>query len=81
MEYKTARDATKSEELWKEFDEDYQRKSALLQKQNKEYKEFCEANGLKKLDDRLQIAKWDRMQAAEARGAAARYKNKKGKGK
>jgi hypothetical protein len=81
MEYKAARDAAKSEELWKEFDGDYQRKSALLQKQNKEYKEFCDANNLKKLDDRLQIAKWDRMQAAEARGAAARYKNNKEKGK
>ena len=81
MEYKTARDASKSEELWKEFDEEYQRKSALLQKQNKEYKEYCKANGLKKLDERLQIAKWDRMQAAESRGAAARCKNKKEKEK
>jgi len=60
-----------------ELDLEYQRKSALLSKQNKAYNEFCEKNGLKRLADRLEIAKWDRQQAAEARGAAKRYKNAK----
>lgn len=54
------------------LDQDYQRKAALLQKQNKEYNDFCERNNLKPLRDRIQIAKWDRQQAAVARGATKR---------
>ena len=56
---------------------DYQRKSALLAKQNKAYRDYCMENGLKPLNDRIQIARWDRQQAAAARGAAQKYKNKK----
>lgn len=56
---------------------DYQRKSALLAKQNKMYRDYCTENGLKPLNDRIQIARWDRQQAAAARGAAQKYKNKK----
>lgn len=51
---------------------DYQRKAALLQKQNAAYNQFCEGNGLKKLQDRISIAKWDRTEAAQARAAAKR---------
>lgn len=58
---------------------DYQRKSALLQKQNLAYREYCERNNLKTLNDRLRIARWDRQQAAAARGAAKRYENAKRK--
>lgn len=47
---------------------DYQRKSALLAKQNKAYRDYCTENGLKPLNDRIQIARWDRQQAAAARG-------------
>ena len=60
-----------------ELDMDYQRKSALLQKQNKMYNDYCKENDLKKLSDRISIAKWDRKQAAAARGAAQRYNNAK----
>ena len=56
---------------------DYQRKSALLAKQNKAYRDYCTENGLKPLNDRIQIARWDRQQAASARGAAQRYNNSK----
>ena len=59
------------------LDMDYQRKSALLAKQNKSYRDYCTENGLKPLNDRIQIARWDRQQAAAARGAAQKYKNKK----
>ena len=52
---------------------DYQKSAAKLQEQNKAYKEFCEKNGLKTRAERTQIAKWDREQAAQARGAAKRY--------
>lgn len=51
-------------------EEMYQRKSALLQKQNATYNQFCEDNGLKKRTDRINIARWDRKQAAQARAAA-----------
>lgn len=51
----------------------YQKKAALLTKQNKAYNSFCEENGLKRLSDRLSITKWNRQQAAQA-GAAAKRK-------
>lgn len=51
---------------------DYEKKARLLRKQNKEYNSFCEEHGLKKQQERLNIAKWDRKQAAAARAAAQR---------
>ena len=54
------------------------KKSYLLQSQNKAYSEFCKENDLRPLNERLQIAKWSREQAAKARGAARRYQNAKG---
>lgn len=54
------------------------KKSYLLQRQNKAYSEFCRKNDLRPLNERLQIAKWSREQAAKARGAARRYQNAKG---
>ena len=54
------------------------RKSYLLSRQNKAYNDFCEQNGLRKQSERLQIAHWQREQAAKARGAAKRYQNAKG---
>ena len=60
------------------FQQNLDRKSYLLQKQNKAYKEFCQEHNLKELNERLQIARWDRKKASLARGAAQRYKNAKG---
>lgn len=54
------------------------RKSYLLQRQNKAYSDFCKENDLRPLNERLQIAKFDRQRAAAARGAARRYSNAKG---
>lgn len=54
------------------------RKSYLLSKQNRAYSEFCKENNLRPLNERLQIAHWNREQAAKARGAARRYQNAKG---
>lgn len=78
MGLKTSVDNAPDEKTRYEMDLDYQKKAALLQKQNKAYNDFCEENNLKKLSDRIAIAKWDREQAAKARGAARRYKNAKG---
>lgn len=76
MNWKTAVD--KEEDPLKKalFESEYQRKAALLQKQNKAYNDFCKDNDLKRRADRIQIAKWDRKQAAAARGAAAKYNNR-----
>lgn len=79
MGLKESVDSCKDEKLKFELDMDYQRKSALLAKQNAAYKDYCERNNLRPLSDRIQIAKWDRQQAAAARGAANRYENAKGK--
>lgn len=54
------------------------KKSFLLQRQNKAYNDFCKENELRPLADRLSIARWGREQAAKARGAARRYQNAKG---
>lgn len=59
------------------FEKDYQKKTALLQRQNAAYNQFCKENGLKKRSDRISIAKWDRSQAAKARAAAKRYNEDK----
>lgn len=77
MNWKEAVDNTQDERLKFENDLIYQRKSALLQKQNRVYNDFCEENNLKRLADRLEVAKWNREQAARARGAAQRYNNAK----
>lgn len=78
MGLKEGVDAAPSEQAKFAADMDYQKKAALLAKQNAAYKEYCERNNLRPLSDRIQIAKWDREQAAAARGAAQRYNNSKG---
>ena len=75
MGLKAAADEATTPELKAGFTLDYEKKSALLSKQNAAYKQFCKENNLKELSDRLAIAKWDRQQAAAARGAAKRYEN------
>ena len=79
MGLKEGVDNATSEQAKFELELDYQKKSALLAKQNKAYADYCAENGLRQLSDRIQIAKWDRQQAAAARGAAKRYENAKGK--
>lgn len=61
-----------------ELERMYMRKSALLSKQNKAYDDYCIQNGMKKLNDRISIARWDRKQAAAARGAAQRWNKEHG---
>ena len=53
-----------------DLERDYQRKAALLQKQNKAYNRFCEEHGRKKLADRTTIAGWGRKEASKATAAA-----------
>lgn len=77
MSWRTARDAETDPDTREEYEAKYQKKAALLQKQNAAYNQFCEDNGLKKQQDRISIAKWNRSEAAQARAAAKRYKEDK----
>lgn len=70
MGYRTALDNASTDEAKALMEHEYQKASALLQKRNKAYNDFCEENNLKKLNERIAIAKWDRSQAAKARAAA-----------
>lgn len=73
MGYREAMENAQTEETKAAFEAKYQKKAALLQEQNKAYNQYCEETGLKKLHDRITIAKWDRSQAAKATAAARKY--------
>lgn len=79
MGMQEAVDKCKDEPAKFEMQLELDRKSYLLQRQNKAYNEFCKENDLRTQQERLQIARWNREQAAKARGAARRYQNAKGK--
>ena len=79
MGWKEAVDAETNDKAKFELDLQYQKKASLLQKQNEAYRKYCEKNNLRPLADRITIARWNRQQAAAARGAAKRYENAKGK--
>lgn len=66
-------DCAEDEALKKELSEDYEKASARLSMHNAEYNHFCENNGLKRYDDRLSIAKWNRSEAMKAVHAAKYY--------
>lgn len=74
----TAIDNCQDEKLKFELQQDFDKKSYLLKKQNAAYKQYCEENHLKPYNERLQVAKWNREQAMKAAGAARRYQNAKG---
>lgn len=78
MGMQEAVDKCKDESVKFEMQLGLDRKSYLLQRQNKAYNEFCKENDLRTQQERLQIAKWNREQAAKARGAARRFQNAKG---
>lgn len=78
MGWKEAVDNADDKKTKFELDLQYQKKASLLQKQNEAYKEYCEKNNLRPLADRITIARWNRQQAAAARGAAKRYENAHG---
>lgn len=74
----TAIDNCQDEKLKFELQQDFDKKSYLLKKQNAAYKQYCEENNLKPYNERLQVAKWNREQAMKAVCAARRYQNVKG---
>ena len=72
----TARDSATDGATRAVFDREFQRKSAVLQRQNAEYNKLCADNNLRKRDERVAIAQWDRKKAAQARAAAKKWKDK-----
>ena len=77
MGWRTAMEKETDPNLRAEYEARYQKKAALLQKQNKAYDAFCKETGQKKRYERLKIAKWDRSQAAKATAAAKKYNEDK----
>jgi len=55
---------------------DYDKAATLLYKRNAALNKLCEDNGLKKLSDRINVAKWNRTEAMKAVAAAKRYNKK-----
>ena len=78
MGLQEAVDGCKDEQAKFSLQQELDRKSYLLQRQNKAYNEYCKDKNLRPLADRIRIAQWGREQAARARGAARRYENAKG---
>ena len=78
MGWKEAVDNETDDKAKFELDLQYQKKASLLQKQNEAYRDYCEKNNLRPLADRITISRWNRQQAAAARGAAKRYENAHG---
>ncbi len=44
---------------------EYAKTAKLLGRQNQAYNDFCKENGLKRLSDRIQVAKWTREDAKQ----------------
>ena len=78
MGLQEAVDGCKDEQAKFSLQQELDRKSYILQRQNKAYNEYYKDNDLRPLADRLRIAQWSREQATRARGAARRYENAKG---
>lgn len=69
----TAIDASGDDKLKFELQKMYDRKSAVLRRQNKQYRDYCKENDLKEYSERLRVAQWDRSQAVRSAKAAQRY--------
>ena len=72
MGLKEGLDNAQTEEAKQKLQEAYTKEAALLKKRNQAYNDFCEETGLKKKNERITIAQWDRKQAAKARAAASK---------
>ena len=75
MDYKAAMEGAPDGDMKAAMERKYQRKAALLQKQNKQYNQFCEEHDRKRLADRMAVANWGRKQSAAATGAARKWNN------
>ncbi len=58
-------DATEDEAAKATLEGEYTKAAKLLEKQNAIYNNFCKGNNLKRLSDRIRVAKWTRADAAK----------------
>ena len=65
-----ALDHTTDEEAKATLQSEYNKAAVKLHNYNTAYNVFCESNGLKKLSDRISVARWSRSEAAKAAAAA-----------
>ena len=72
---RTAINEAKDAGLRATLQDDYGKAAQILQKQNAAYNKFCEDNNLKRLSDRLNVARWNRSEAAKATAAARKRNN------
>lgn len=63
-------EATEDEGVSATLEDEYAKVAKLLEKQNAIYNNFCKENNLKRLSDRIQVAKWTRADAAKSIAAA-----------
>ena len=66
----TAINAAEDEGVRATLEAEYAKRALTLQRHNQRYNAFCNQNGLKKLSDRVSVAKWSRSEAAKATAAA-----------
>lgn len=74
--YQAAIDACTDDETRRALREEYGRTAERLSAQNAAYNKFCADNDLRRMDDRLRIAKWNRSEATKAARAASAAKLK-----
>lgn len=63
-------DAATDDTVRATLQDEYSKAALLLRKQNAAYNDFCDKNNLKRLSDRVSVAKWTRSEAAKATAAA-----------
>ncbi len=77
--YREAIKSCTDPETKQKLQEEYDRNAERLREQNATYNGFCESNALKRYDDRLSAAKWNREEAAQATATARSIKRFKDK--
>lgn len=77
--YREAIKCCTDEETKQKLQEEYDRNAERLREQNAAYNGLCETNGLKRYDDRLSAAKWNREESAKATATARSIKRFKDK--
>lgn len=63
---------TADSDLAEKLEASYIKTAKLLERQNLSYNDFCQGNGLKRLSERIQVAKWTREDAKRSIAAASK---------
>lgn len=66
-------DSAQDEAVKAELQNEYDNEAVKLGRYNAQYNQFCKANDLKRLSDRISVAKWTRSEAGRATQEAKNY--------